>query len=72
VGKLNYLTITKLDITYTIRVVSQFLATPWTTHWDAAFLMLRYLKCALGKWLIFKERSYTCRRVFWCRLSWNW
>jgi hypothetical protein len=32
VGMLNYLTITKLDISYTVSVVSQFFEAPWVSH----------------------------------------
>jgi hypothetical protein len=34
VGKLNYLTITRLDILYAASVVSQFLAALRLPHWD--------------------------------------
>jgi len=43
VGKLNYLTVTRLDIAYSMSVVSQFILVPHTTHWDAAIRILRYL-----------------------------
>ncbi|GJS02129.1 retrovirus-related pol polyprotein from transposon TNT 1-94 [Tanacetum coccineum] len=35
VRKLNYLTITHLDIAFLVSVVSQFLTAPRTSHWDA-------------------------------------
>ena len=44
VGKLNYLTVTRPDISYTVSVVSQFMSAPRTTHWDDVVQILRYLK----------------------------
>ncbi|RVW95141.1 Retrovirus-related Pol polyprotein from transposon RE2 [Vitis vinifera] len=35
VGKLNYLTITRQDISFLVSVVSQFLQSPCDSHWDA-------------------------------------
>ena len=35
VGKLNYLTITRPDISFLVSVVSQFLQSPCDCHWDA-------------------------------------
>jgi len=34
VGKLNYLTVTQPVIAYLVSVVSQFLSTPRTNHWN--------------------------------------
>jgi len=44
VGKLNYLTITRLDITFAVSVVSQFLNAPCDSHWDAMTRILRCIK----------------------------
>ncbi|OWM65682.1 hypothetical protein CDL15_Pgr017179 [Punica granatum] len=35
VGKLNYLTVTRPDISFAVSVVSQFLDSPTETHWNA-------------------------------------
>ena len=40
VGKLNYLTITRLDISFHVSVVSQFLQSPCDGHWDPAVHIL--------------------------------
>ena len=33
VGKLNYLTLTRLDIAYFVSVVSQYISSPTVDHW---------------------------------------
>ena len=44
VGKLNYLTITRSDIAYSISVVSQYMSSPIVDHWTAVEPILCYLK----------------------------
>lgn len=58
VGKLNYLTVTRPDISFAVSVVSQFMSSPRTTHWDAMLRIIKYLKEALGKGLIFKNYGH--------------
>ena len=48
VSKLNYLTITRPDISFPVSVVSQFLQSPCDSHWNVAVHILRYVKGALG------------------------
>ncbi|GAV84738.1 LOW QUALITY PROTEIN: hypothetical protein CFOL_v3_28180, partial [Cephalotus follicularis] len=43
VGKLNYLTITRPDISFAVSVVSQYMSAPRTTH-QAVLHIVRYLK----------------------------
>ena len=40
-GKLNYLTITRPNISFMVSVVSQFLQSPCDSHWDAVIRILR-------------------------------
>ncbi|RVW32397.1 Retrovirus-related Pol polyprotein from transposon TNT 1-94 [Vitis vinifera] len=49
VGKLNYLTITRPDISFPVSVVSQFLQSPCDSHWDAVIRILRYIKVHQAK-----------------------
>ncbi|XP_019265009.1 PREDICTED: uncharacterized protein LOC109242629 [Nicotiana attenuata] len=44
VGNLNFLTNTRLDIAYSVQLLSQFMQAPRDTHLTASFHLLRYLK----------------------------
>ncbi|CAH9120171.1 unnamed protein product [Cuscuta epithymum] len=58
IGKLNYLTITRPDISFAVSVLSQFLDKPCTGHWDAAIRVLRYIKKTPGQGLLFEDRGH--------------
>ncbi|KAL9264448.1 Retrovirus-related Pol polyprotein from transposon RE1-like protein, partial [Drosera capensis] len=58
VGKLNYLTITRPDISFPVSVVSQFLSAPCVEHWEAVIRILRYLKGAPGRVLLFQNKGH--------------
>ena len=44
VGKLNYITVTRSDIAYSVSVVSQYMSSPTVDHWAAVEHILCYLK----------------------------
>lgn len=43
-GRLNCFTFTRLDITFAISVVGQFLNAPCNSHWDVVMCIFRYMK----------------------------
>jgi hypothetical protein len=59
VGKLNYLTVTRPDIAYPVSIVSQFMASPRTTHWAALEQILCYLKGAPGRGIWYRNHGHT-------------
>lgn len=52
VGRLIYLSHTRSDIAYAVSVVSQFMHDPKSSHMDAVYRILRYLKSCPGKGLL--------------------
>ena len=57
VGKLLYLTLTRLDISCIVHILTQFMDKPATIHLNAAFRVLRYLKSAPGKGILMSSSS---------------
>ncbi|XP_050889759.1 uncharacterized mitochondrial protein AtMg00240-like [Lathyrus oleraceus] len=57
VGKLNYLTVTRPDITFTISIVSQFLNAHFDSHWDAVIRILRYINNAPERGLLYEDNG---------------
>ncbi|CAL8993798.1 unnamed protein product [Prunus brigantina] len=55
VGRLIYLAHTRPDIAYVVSVVSQFMHSPNVSHRNAVDRILRYLKLAPGKGLMFSK-----------------
>ncbi|RVW54965.1 Retrovirus-related Pol polyprotein from transposon RE2 [Vitis vinifera] len=58
-SKLNYLTITRPDISFPVSVVSQFLQSPCDSHWDAIIRILRYIKSIPGQGVLYENRGHT-------------
>ncbi|CAL9022379.1 unnamed protein product [Prunus brigantina] len=59
VGKLIYLTITRLDITYAVSLVSQFMHSPTMAHLNVVKRILRYLKGSAGRGILMKKNDTT-------------
>ncbi|KAK3026605.1 hypothetical protein RJ639_041625 [Escallonia herrerae] len=57
IGRLVYLTITRPDICYAVHVLSQFIQSPRSQHWDAPLRVFWYLKAAPGQGLFLPTDS---------------
>ncbi|RVW18941.1 Retrovirus-related Pol polyprotein from transposon RE1 [Vitis vinifera] len=55
VGRLMYLTHTRPDLAYALSVVSQYMHNPGEQHMNAVMRILRYLKNAPGKGILFAK-----------------
>ena len=58
VGKLNYLTITRPDISFAVSVLSQFMKDPRLPHWEAVIRIVRYPKAHPGRGLLYKANGH--------------
>ena len=58
VRKLNYLTVTRPDITHSISVVSQYMSAPMVDHWAAIEQVLCYLKGARRRGILYSNHEY--------------
>jgi hypothetical protein len=57
VGSLNYLTITRPDISFAVQQVSQFMKTPRHLHLAVVRRIIRYLQGSPGRGLFFSIGS---------------
>lgn len=69
VGRLLYLTITRLDLSYAVQSLSQFMAHPRQPQLHAAYSVLRYLKISPGQGPFFPSSSQFHLKAF-CDLDW--
>ncbi|KAK4269918.1 hypothetical protein QN277_023014 [Acacia crassicarpa] len=58
-GKLNYLTVTRPDITFSVSVLSQFMEAPTVAQWEALEHILHYLKDSLGRGILYTDYGHT-------------
>ena len=56
-GRLLYLTVSRPDISYSVKKLSQFMAKPTSLHLAVAYRILRYIKGTLGQGLFFSSSS---------------
>lgn len=54
VGTLQYLTITRTDLSYPVNQVCQFIQNPMSIHWSAVKRILRYLKHTFDHGLVYR------------------
>jgi len=69
VGALQYVLITRPELTFSVNKVSQFMHSPQEHHWKAVKWILRYLKGTLDHGLIIKHNTNNTIQGF-CDLDW--
>ena len=69
VGWLIYLTITRLNITYSVNNLNRFMHAPRKPHWDAALCAVRYLKNGPGLGLLFSSNNSLQLKAY-CDANW--
>ena len=60
VGKLLYLTMTRIDIAYVVQVLSEFMHNPKQSHMNAALRVVKYIKNAPGLGLLMPKFAAYC------------
>ncbi|XP_071677013.1 uncharacterized mitochondrial protein AtMg00810-like [Lolium perenne] len=64
VGGLQYLTLTRPDISFAVNKVCQYLSQPTEVHWEAVKRILRYVKGTLDTGLCFRKSRSTGISIF--------
>lgn len=57
-GKLNYLTVTRPDLAFSVSVMSQFMSSPTIYHWNALKQILCYLKETVGQGIMYANHGH--------------
>jgi len=72
VGALQYITVTRPELSYVVKKVCQFMANPMDSHWTAVKRILRYLKGSIHHGLHFKtapsSQPFTIKAL--CDVDW--
>jgi hypothetical protein len=69
VASLVYLGVTKLDISYSVHIMSQFVSTPTQIHYSHLFHVMRYLRGTISHRLFF-SRSSSSQLQPYCDATW--
>ena len=64
VGRLIYLAHTRLDIAYSVSVISQFMHDPREPHLQVAYRVLHYLKGNPRKGILFKKSNTLALKAY--------
>ena len=68
-GRLNYLTITRSDISFPVSVVSQCLQSPYDSYLDVMNCIIRYIKGTLSQRVLYENKGHT-QVIGYCDADW--
>ncbi|KAJ0533858.1 putative RNA-directed DNA polymerase [Helianthus annuus] len=69
IGRLLYLQATRPDISFSVNLLSQFVADPRQPHYDAAIRIVRYLKTTVGQGILLPKEGGS-NLVTYCDSDW--
>ena len=69
-GRLIYLLFARLDLSYSVHLLSQFMQAPREAHWEAAMRIVRFLKSTAGQGIIFRSHTDLTLTVY-CDSDWG-
>lgn len=69
IGKLLYLTLTRLDIAFAVKTLSQFMQNPKRSHWEAAIRLVKYVKREPGLGIMMSSNKKNTLTAF-CDADW--
>ena len=64
IGSLQYLSLTRPDISFVVNKLSQFMHKPTATHWTATKRLLRYLKHTIFHGIQLKKSADSCLSTY--------
>ncbi|WRX13866.1 Reverse transcriptase [Theobroma cacao] len=64
IGAFQYLSLTRLDASYAVNKLAQFMHSPTETHWSVAKRILRYLKYTIYHGLFLQRHQQLCVNAF--------
>ncbi|KAF5471074.1 hypothetical protein F2P56_011546 [Juglans regia] len=70
VGGLQYLSLTRPDISFAVNKIFQFMHSPKNSHWSAVKRVLRYLKGTINLGLLFRPQSSLHLQTY-CDVDWG-
>ncbi|GKD95620.1 putative copia-type protein [Tanacetum coccineum] len=69
VGCLIYLSVTRLELSYGVHLLAQFMQQPRVAYWEAALRVVRYLKGCPGQGILLRSHS-DLQLYGWCDSDW--
>lgn len=64
IGKLNFLTNTRPDLSYYVQVLSQFMHSPLTIHYDALLHTLSYVRQTAGQGILLRGTDHLTLQTY--------